>query len=174
MATEYFDNLCRAMEMCAAEPRSIFIGQAVAYPGTAMTNTFKNVPREKLLEFPVAEDMQLGVATGMSLNGDLPVCVYPRINFLLLAVNQLVLHLDKLPLYSKYRPRVLIRTAIATDIPMDPGPQHLGDFTQALRWMCRTVEVVRLPTAADIIPEYERALKRNGSTVLVELSEMYA
>ena len=170
---EYLYNLCRAMEMVAAEPKSIFLGQAVVYPGTAMTGTFKTIPREKLLEMPVAEDMQLGMATGMSLNGDLPLCVYPRINFLLLAVNQLVLHLDKLPLYSRYRPKVLIRTAIATEIPMDPGPQHLGDFTQALRWMCDTVEVVRLPTAADIMPQYERALKRYGSTILVELSSQY-
>src|SRR5262249_1457162 len=69
----YFDALCAAMRMVADEPRVIFMGQAVAYPGTAMTNTFKGIATDKLLEMPVAEDMQLGMATGMSLAGWLPV-----------------------------------------------------------------------------------------------------
>src|SRR5215475_11958092 len=134
----YFDALCAAMRMVADEPKAIFMGQAVAYPGTAMTNTFKGIAPEKLLEMPVAEDMQLGMATGMALAGWLPVCCYPRFNFLLLATNQLVLHLDKLPLYSGWRPRVIVRTAIATPEPLDPGPQHLGDFTDAFRSMLKT------------------------------------
>lgn len=171
----YFDELCKAMELVAEHPRSIFMGQAVACKGTAMTDTFKNVPREKLLEMPVAEDMQMGMATGMAINGDLPIAIYPRINFLLLAINQLVLHLDKLPLYSRggYNPRVLVRTAIATNKPMDPGHQHLGDYTQAFRLMLETVVVERLYDKTEIVPAYQRALDRKGSTLLIEMSERY-
>ena len=44
-----------------------FSGQAVEYPGTAMTNTLKNVPK-KLIEIPVAEEMQLGISNGLALN----------------------------------------------------------------------------------------------------------
>lgn len=169
----YFDALRAAMLMLADEPRAIFMGQAVACPGTAMSNTFKGIAPERLLEMPVAEDMQLGMAIGMSLAGDLPVCCYPRINFLLLATNQLVLHLDKLPVYSGWRPRVIIRTAIATPVPLDPGPQHLGDFTDALRLMLTTVEVVRLDAADRIVPEYGKAMRREGSTLLIERTELY-
>jgi pyruvate/2-oxoglutarate/acetoin dehydrogenase E1 component len=169
----YFDELCRAMELVAEYPRSIFMGQAVAVKGTAMTDTFKNVPREKLLELPVFEDAQLGMATGMALAGDLPVCIYPRFNFLLLAINQLVLHLDKLPLYSGFKPKVIIRTAIATPIPIDPGPQHLGDYSHAIRHMLSTVHVDRLWDPASVVPSYQRALDRNGSSLLIELTENY-
>lgn len=123
---------------------------------------------EKRLEFPVAEDCQLGFCIGLSLAGQLPICIFPRINFLLLATNQLVLHLDKLPLYSGYRPKVIIRTAVATPEPLDPGPQHLGDFTEALRLMLRTVAVVRLDDPGKIVYEYEQARDRDGSTLLIE------
>src|ERR1035438_8566992 len=42
----------------------------------------KNVPREKLLEMPVTEELQMGVSTGLALTGLVPVTIYPRWNFL--------------------------------------------------------------------------------------------
>lgn len=162
--------------MLAEHPRAIFMGQSVAYPGTAMFRTLEDIPLEKRLELPVAEEMQMGMAIGMSINGDLPICIYPRFNFMLLAMGQLVLHLDKLPIYSNggYKPRVVVRTAVATNKPMDPGPQHLGDYTDALRQMLDTVMVIRLENEYDIVPAYEKAMTRDGSTVLVEMSEKYS
>ena len=169
----YFTQLCLAMEMLSKHPRSVFMGQSVAYPGTAMFNTLRNVGHSKRVEWPVAEDMQLGVAIGSSLNGDLPICMYPRINFLLLAMSQLVLHLDAIPRYSAYRPKVIIRTAIATDQPLDPGPQHVGEYAYALESMLKTVTVVRLNRAQDILPQYHAAMEREGSSLIVELLSQY-
>src|SRR6516162_743493 len=169
----YFDQLSKAMETVAQHPRAVFMGQAVEYPGTAMFNTLKNVPKEKKLELPVAEDMQMGMAIGMSLNGELPICIYPRINFLLLAVNQLVLHLDKLPLYSDWRPKVIIRTAIATDKPMDPGHQHLGDYTLGLRYMLSTVRIRKLINPGDIVRTYQQAMEDDASYLIVENMAYY-
>lgn len=169
----YVYELTRAMEHLSCNPRTVFMGQAVAYPGTAMYRTMAKVPRGKLVELPVAEDMQLGMALGASLNGDLPVCIYPRINFLLLAMSQLVLHLDKMPLYSDYRPRVIIRTAIATDQPLDPGVQHLGDFVNPLTEMLSTIYVSRLVGEEQIFPQYDEAMQRDGSTLLVEYMGKY-
>jgi pyruvate/2-oxoglutarate/acetoin dehydrogenase E1 component len=166
--TAYFTQLCLAMERLAQHPRSVFMGQSVRYPGTGMHNTLRSVPMEKRVEWPVAEDMQLGAAIGASLNGTLPVCMYPRINFLLCAIPQLVLHLDRLPLFSSYKPKVIIRTAIATDKPLDPGAQHLGDFVEPIKAMLKTVRVVRLDRAQDIVPQYRAAMEREGSTLLIE------
>lgn len=169
----YKDELQKAMELCAAQPRSVFLGQAIAYSGTAMTQSFVNVPREKLIELPVAEDMQLGLATGMSLNGDLPICVYPRINFLLLAMNQLILHLDALPEYSGYKPKVIIRTAVATERPLNPGPQHLGDFSRAIADITTNINVFQLLLPQHISECYKDALESPISSILVEYSEKY-
>ena len=147
------------MEWLARDPRVMFLGQAVACPGTAMTNTLKNVPRDKLLELPVAEEMQMGMSSGLALAGQVPVSIFPRWNFLLLAVNQVVNHLDKFPLMSNggYRPKVIIRTGIGSVRPLHPQFQHVGDFTDAFRLMCQNIEVIRLEESQDIFPAYKRA-----------------
>ncbi len=171
--TAYYDELCKAMEMLAREPDVIFIGQAVKSPGTAMYGTLDKVPMEKRLEFPVAENFQLGFCTGIAMAAGLPICIFPRINFMLEAVSQLVQHLDKIPLFGDYVPKVIIRTAIATDNPLDPGPQHLGDYVTALQLMLQTVAIVRLTTAEQIVPAYRDAMNFNGSTILVEESARF-
>lgn len=168
----YRDAICAAMRALAGRG-AIFVGQAVNYPGTAMYGTLDGVPDAQRLEFPVAENTQLGFCTGMALAGGLPVAIYPRINFLLEATSQLVQHLDKLPLYSAYRPRVIVRTAVASPEPLDPGPQHVGDYTDALAAMLSTVRIVRLYEVPQIALEYAAAIERGGSTVLVEYARLY-
>lgn len=171
---KYVDRLTAAMDMMAAR-NTVFLGQAIAYPGTGMTQTFQNVPREQLIELPVVEDMQLGMSIGMSLADPMRpvVSVYPRINFLMCAMNQLLLHLDALPRYSEYRPQVIIRTAVATPAPLDPGPQHLGDYTGALQAMLQNVHVERILLGNEAVDAYRRAANRNGSTILVEYHDLY-
>jgi pyruvate/2-oxoglutarate/acetoin dehydrogenase E1 component len=172
---KYFDEMCRAMEFLAQDQRTIFLGQAVAVPGTAMSNTLKNVAKEKLLEMPVTEEMQMGISTGLALGGHVPVSIYPRWNFLLLSVNQIVNHLDKLPIISDYRPKVIIRTGIGSERPLHPQFQHVGDFTDAFRLMCKTIEVIRLDEPEMIFPAYEKALTRTDgkSTIIVEYGDYY-
>lgn len=173
--SEYFDALCEAMDVLAKQPGVLFMGQAVACPGTGMSRSFKNVPKELLLELPVFEDTQMGMATGFSLAGGLPVCVYPRMNFLLLAINQLVLHLDKLPIYSRgsYNPKVIIRTAIGAERPLYPGAQHIGNFCGELRRMLKSVFVVELRSVDEIKFWYKHALSDPYSMILVEHADMY-
>lgn len=157
---------------------TLFLGQAVAYPGTAITPTLAQVPADKLIELPVAEDMQLGICIGMSLRGYVPISIFPRWNFLLLATNQLVLHLDKLSTYSNggYRPKVIIRTAVASRLPLDPQAQHLGDFSEAYRKMLKTVEIIELDSADMIFAAYRKAYEREDgrSTLIVERTDRYA
>lgn len=170
----YKNEIARTMTWLGNRPRTIFIGQAVGFPGTAMFATLEGVPRSRRLELPVMEDAQLGMAIGMSLEGMTPVCIYPRINFLLLAVNQLVNHLDKLPRFGNgWRPRVIIRTAVAHNEPMDPGIQHLGDYSTALRLMLSHVAMVVLDRKTQIMQAYRDAIYRDGSTLLIEKAARY-
>ena len=170
--TNYHSELCRAMALLS-DAGAVFLGQAVACDGTAMRSTLKHLPPERLIEMPVAENMQAGMCTGIAIAGGLPVCCYPRINFMLEAVSQIVQHLDKLPLYSDYRPRVIIRTAIATNKPLDPGPQHVGNYVPAFRSMLKTIHVCELLHAEMIVPCYQAALRREGSSLLVEHLSLY-
>jgi pyruvate/2-oxoglutarate/acetoin dehydrogenase E1 component len=171
----YVDELCKAMKMLADDPRTYFVGQAVAYEGTSMYHTLRDVPMEKRLELPVAEEMQMGMSIGMALTGMVPISIYPRFNFLLLATNQIVNHLDKLPIYSNggYNPKVIIRTAVASESPLHPGAQHVGDFTQAFIKMCKTIKIVCLHNAEDIVKGYQQALTEPGSFLMVEWIDKY-
>jgi pyruvate/2-oxoglutarate/acetoin dehydrogenase E1 component len=174
----YFDELKRSMDYLAKDPRTLFLGQAVAYAGTAMTNTLKDVPRERLLEMPVDEDMQMGMTNGLALGGLVPVSIFPRWNFLLLAVNQLVNHLDKITQMSNggYVPKAIIRTGIGSERPLHPQHQHVGDYTDAFRLMLRQVEVIRLDEPEQIFPAYQKALERTDGkcTLIVEYGDYYS
>ena len=174
---KYFDELKRAMDFLAEDPRTVFIGQAVAVAGTAMTNTLKDVPRGRLIELPVFEEMQMGMTLGMALNGSVPVSLFPRWNFLLCGINQLVNHLDKVQVMSNggYQAKAIIRTGIGSERPLHPQHQHIGEFTSAIRAMCTTIEVIRLDEPADVFPAYERALLRDDgrSTIVVEHGDYY-
>lgn len=174
---KYFDELKRSMEFLAQDRRTVFMGQAVAVAGTAMTNTLKDIPRDRLIELPVAEEMQMGMATGMALAGLVPVSIFPRWNFLLCAMSQLINHLDKVQVMSngRYRTKAIVRTGIGSQRPLHPQHQHIGDYTDALKSMCTTIEVIRLDEPADIFPAYEKALLRDDgrSTLLVEYGDYY-
>lgn len=174
----YFDELKRSMNHLAADPRVVFLGQAVACPGTAMSNTLTEVPKHQLLELPVDEDMQMGMANGLAIAGQIPVSIFPRWNFLILALNQIVNHLDKFALMSngRYQPKVIIRTGIGSERPLHPQHQHVGDYTDALRLMCPRIEVIRLDEPHQIFPAYQHALDRTDgkSTLLVEYGDYYS
>ena len=174
---KYSEELTKAMDFLAKDQRTIFLGQAVEYPGTAMTGTLKNVPKDKLYEIPVAEEMQLGITNGLALNNFIPVSIFPRWNFLLLATNQLVNHLDKFEIMSQgqLKTKVIIRTSIGSQRPLHPQHQHVGDFSEAFRKALTTVEIITLKQGKDILPSYEKALKRDDgkSTILVEYGDYY-
>lgn len=175
---KYFDELKRSMNFLAQDPRTVFLGQAVAVAGTAMTNTLNEIPPGRLIELPVAEEMQMGMTTGMALTGLVPVSIFPRWNFLLSAISQLVNHLDKVQVMSNggYEAKAVIRTGIGSQRPLHPQYQHVGDFSDAIQAMCTTVEVIRLEEPCDIFPAYQRALLREDgrSTILVEYGDFYS
>ena len=174
---KYFDELKKAMNFLSENHSTIFIGQAVSVPGTAMRNTLTDIPVDKLIELPVAEEMQMGMTTGMALTGLIPVSIFPRWNFLLYAINQLVNHLDKVSVMSNdgYKTKVIIRTSIGSERPLHPQYQHVGDFTEAIQKMCTTIDVIRLDEPTDIFSSYEKALLRDDgkSTILVEYGDYY-
>ena len=172
---KYFDELKRSMNYLAENPDTLFIGQAVAYAGTGMTNTLVDIPDSKKLEMPVCEELQAGIANGLALDGKIPVSIYPRWNFFLLAINQTVNHLDKFPEISTYKTKVIIRTGIGSVRPLHPQAQHVGDFTEAYKLMLKNIEIIRLDEPEQIFPAYQKALERTDgkSTILVEWGDFY-
>jgi len=174
---KYFNELKKSMEYLSKKKNIIFIGQAVEVAGTAMSNTLLNVKKNKKIELPVAEEMQMGITTGLMMAGYIPVSIYPRWNFLLLAMNQLVNHLDKFNIMTngKYNSKAIIRTSIGSKRPLHPQCQHVGDFTSEVKKMCPNINIVRLDNPKKIFIEYKKAInaKNNISTILVEYGDYY-
>ena len=174
---KYVEHLVKSMEWLAKDPRTVFIGQSVSYSGNSIYNTLKTIPDEKKIETPVFEEVQLGLSIGLALEGFVPVTCYPRFDFLLLAVNQLVNHLDKFSEMTegKLNPRVIVRTSIGAKTPLDGGIQHTQDHTEAFKLLLHHMDVVKLDDKSKILPAYEKALLREDGkpTLLVEYGEYY-
>ena len=105
---KYKKELIRAMNYLAKNKKTIFIGQSVEFSGNAIFNTLQQINKKKKIELPVFEEVQMGISTGLALEGFIPVSCYPRFDFLILAMNQLVNHLDKLRFLSNnsFQPRL--------------------------------------------------------------------
>ena len=174
---KYKDELIRSMEWLANKEDTIFLGQACKVSGHAISSTLEKVPDEKRVELPVFEETQLGISTGMALEGFVPITVYPRFDFFILACNQLINHLDKMRDMSKgeMTPRVIIRVAVGSKNPIDAGPQHTQDHTEAFRKMLTDINVVRLEEPEEIFPAFKEAYEREDSrsTLIIEYGEYY-
>lgn len=172
---KYKDELIRAMTWLGEQSNTIFIGQSVEYSGNAMHGTLVNVPNAKKMEMPVAEEFQMGFATGLALEGYVPISMYPRFDFLILGTNQLVNHLDKINQISKggMNPNVIIRTSIGSVKPMHPGVQHCQDHTEGIKSMCKHVNVVSLMEPEQIFPAFEDAYNKGIPTILIEFGDFY-
>ena len=174
---KYFEELKKSMEWLAEREDTYFIGQAVEVPGTAMFNTLKDIDLKKKLELPVFEDTQLGMSIGLSLTGKRVISIFPRWNFLICATNQLISHLDKLPVITEgeITPNIIIRTSVGSERPLFPGYQHIGNMSEAYRKMLTTVEIIELKESEQIYEAYKKAYERKDgkSTILVEFGDFY-
>ncbi len=165
------------MNYLAKKPNTIFLGQSVEYSGNAIYNTLIGVPKRKKLEMPVFEDAQMGMSLGLAMNGFVPITCYPRFDFLILAFNQLVNHLDKTRKMSRneIKPRVIIRTSIGSKKPLDGGPQHTQDYTKIFKEILTEVRVVFLNSPKQIFPEFKKAYtdKESFSYLFIEDGDFY-
>ena len=171
----YKEEVQKGMNLFAEQSNSIFIGQAVEYKGTALTHQVKNFDSYKLLELPVAEDMQAGFALGLALEGYLPISLYPRMNFIILAMNQIINHLDKWEAMSCgiSKPKVIMKAVAGSRYPLDPGHQHRANYTQAFKSMVTNIDVVELLYPEQEFPAYQKALDTNKSTLIIEHGDFY-
>jgi pyruvate/2-oxoglutarate/acetoin dehydrogenase E1 component len=171
----YIEEVQKGMDLLAEQQNSIFIGQSVEYKGNAVYQQIKNYPKHKLLELPVAEEMQAGFALGLALEGYLPISLYPRMNFIVLAINQIINHLDKWEAMScgVSKPKVIIKTVVGSQYPLDPGHQHKANYTDVFKSMSTNINVVELLYPEQILPAHERAISNSKSTLLVEHGDLY-
>jgi len=76
---------------------------------------------------------------------------------------------------SDYKSKIIIRTAIGSQRPLHPSYQHIDDFTEGFRLLCKNVDIMRLDEPNQIFDYYRYAYERtdNKSTILVEWGDYY-
>ena len=173
---KYKDELIRSMKWLGEKDNTLFLGQATAFSGHAISGTLTEVSKDKLIELPVIEEVQMGMCAGLSLEGYVPISIYPRFNFMMLAINQLVNHIDKMKEMSKGMlvPKVIVRVAVGASKPIDGGAQHTQDFTESIKSMLTDTELIELKEPDDVFDSFVYAYNRNGSTVIVEWGDYYS
>ena len=177
MKKKYKSELSRSMKMLARNKNTIFIGQSVKYSGNAIFNTLKDIPKYKKIELPVFEDVQMGMSIGLALNGYLPISCFPRFDFLVIAFNQMVNHLDKIQKMSdgQFKPKIIIRTSVGSKKPLDGGPQHTQNYNNIFKSILTEIEVIMLNDPKKIYNVYKNCInkKNKKSYLIIEHGDFY-
>jgi len=171
----YKEELQRATNLLG-ENGYLFFGQNMRFGGTSMYHMIKHLPEAQRIEIPVFEDIQMGMSIGLALNGIKVCSVFPRMDFIILAINQIVNHADRVRLMSDGQFKLkglIIRTAIGSVSPLMPGEQHSGDYCDGIQQMCKEIKVIKLKKAEQIYSAYENAINSDIPTILVEIPDLY-
>lgn len=173
---KYKEEIIKSMKRLGEDSRTIFLGQTVGCKGSPIYDTLVEVPLEKRIELPIMEEAQMGISIGMALEGYIPVSAYPRFDFLTLATNQFVNHLDKTYELShgEFNPVVIVRTMVGSKYPLDGGVQHTQNHTKAFAEFLTNVNIKELKCSNEIFNEYNRALNSNRSSLIVEFADLYS
>ena len=171
----YTKEILRSMKFISKNPKAIFLGQSVEVPGNLLFKSLQLVPRKKKLELPVFEETQMGISIGLALNGFIPITCYPRFDFFILALNQTINHLDKMNQISsnEFNPFVIIRVLVGGKKGIDAGPQHTGNYSNAMKKMLKFLDVVELKNSHQIYKSYKNCLRKKKSTIFIEYSDSY-
>ena len=161
------------MKFLSRNKNVIFMGQSVVYPGSSIFVSLKDVPNSKKIELPVMEETQTGMAIEMALAGYMPVSCYPRFDFLILAANQLVNHLDKIDYLTNnnFDSKIIIRTIVGSTYPLNAGLQHTQDHTIALKELMKFSEVIKLKNKNQIFLKYKNAISKKIKKVFLFIED---
>jgi pyruvate dehydrogenase E1 component beta subunit len=140
-------------EVALRNPSVIFLAEGVADP-TAVFGTIKDLPKhigpERIIEMPVSENALCGVAIGAAMMGKRPVISFHRVEFALLAMEQIVNNAAKAHYISRGRHRVPLVLRLVVGRGWGQGPEH----SQSLETMFALVPGLKV-----LMPCYPRDAK---------------
>lgn len=152
-----------------------FIGYNTA-KGSRMYGTLSEYDERMCIETPICENLMVGMAVGMALEGYRPIVCFERHDFLLIGLDALVNHLDKLPniSYGQFKLPVVVRAIVGARGPLNPGVQHFQDYTAALQCMLRNTQVFKPDSDWDFKRAYSAVGNTSsGAVVIVEKRDWY-
>jgi pyruvate/2-oxoglutarate/acetoin dehydrogenase E1 component/TPP-dependent pyruvate/acetoin dehydrogenase alpha subunit len=134
-----------------ADANVIVLGEGVTDPKTIFGTTaglVREFGRERVLEMPLAENGFTGMAIGAALLGTRPIVIHQRVEFALLAFEQLANNAAKLHYVSNGRHRVPLVVRLIVGRGWGQGPAH-SQSLEALFTYVPGLKVVMPSSAAD-------------------------
>ena len=130
--SKYKEAIIDSMGMLADDPKCVFLGEGLV-EDNAIYGTMIKVPLTKVIEMPVAENLIVGSAIGLSIAGYKPVVIFQRMDFMLCGADAIINHLALISKISggKCNPQVLIRCVLGAQdkTKFDVGLQHSKDMS---------------------------------------------
>lgn len=162
--SDYHKDITEEMTWLGEQNDTIFLGQNVVNGNYC--GTLKGVSLDKRIEMPVTEELQMGMSTGLSLEGFVPISCYPRMDFLPRAMDQIINHLNLIEDLSKglFKPKVIIRTSVGLE---NAGLQHSKDLKPEYFDLCN------FPVAYYGEGFYKRAYNKHYSVMVIERQVLY-
>lgn len=156
------------MEKLSKNPKVVFLGENIIN-SKRIYGTLDNVPLTSCIETPVAENLIAGMAIGLSLRGYIPICIFQRMDFMLIAADQIINHACVYPKLGVSCP-VIFRTIKATlEEKFYVGHQHSKDLSHVFEPYLTTINIPQYPLSISSV--YSLALnnvKKGKSTLIVE------
>jgi pyruvate dehydrogenase E1 component beta subunit len=151
---------------------AIFIGYNVLR-GDAM-GTLKGIDDSQKLETPVAENLMTGLAIGMSFENFLPVIYFERHDFMLVALDAIGNHIDKIERIShgEYKVPIIIRAVTADGGPFYSGPTHSQDFTNVLKELV-SFPVIDPTLGKEALNAFRNAKQSGRPAIIIERKSRY-
>ncbi len=140
-------------EVAIKNPSVIFFAEGVADPSSVygtIAGLSKHIGKERIIEMPVAENALTGVAIGAAMVGKRPVLSFHRVEFALLAMEQIVNNAAKAHYISRGRHRVPLVIRLVVGRGWGQGPEH----SQSLETMFALVPGLKV-----VMPTYPRDAK---------------
>lgn len=131
----YKNSIAEEMKWLAKKKDTVFLGEGLKNAGS-IYGTMDGVPSKKCVEMPICENLIVGAAIGLALDGWRPVVVFQRMDFMLIASDAIINHLCLLGQMSggQVKAPVIIRAIIGSQSEKFwVGEQHNHDFTHVFK-----------------------------------------
>lgn len=173
----YKDAITLAMdEILQDNKNAIIMGQGVTDP-TSIFGTTKGLSEKygisRVIDMPIMEEGMTGIAIGAALNGVYCILTHIRVDFLILATNQLINMAAKYKYMfdGSFQVPMLIRAVVGRS--WGQGPQH-SQSLQSLYAHIPGLTVIMPSNANDILDGYNYAAKKyKGPVISIEHRLLY-
>jgi pyruvate/2-oxoglutarate/acetoin dehydrogenase E1 component len=168
---KFLEAIREALDLClAADPAVYVMGLGVPDPKGTFGTTLglgDKYGADRVLDMPVAENGMTGIAIGSALAGMRPVMVHQRLDFALLAMEQIVNQAAKWHYMFDGRTRVPLVIRLIVGRGWGQGPQH----SQSLQsWFAHVpgLKVVLPATPADAKGLLISSIEDDGPVIFIE------